>query len=384
MQLGWWTALGLMMVGLVGMGETTWGAESKVGWVYFGTYTGGTSEGIYRSRFDFETGVMGPPELAARAENPSFLVLQPGGRRLYGVLELAEYEGRPGGAVAGWELEPETGALQAINAVSSGGMHPCHLTMDAKGRWVLAANYSSGNLAVLPVREDGSLGSVWQMVQHVGSSVHPQRQKGPHAHSIQLDAANRMAVAADLGLDRLMVYRFEPATGSLEAHDPPFAVMTPGSGPRHTAFHPRGRHLLAINELNSTLTLFRYDRRRGILEAAHTVKTIPDSFEGSSSTAEVRVHPSGRWVYGSNRGHDSLAVFRVDTRRHRLELVEWVPAGGRTPRNFAIDPSGRWLVAAHQGSDSVGVFRIDPGTGKLKETGGRITVGSPVCVLFVR
>lgn len=381
MQRGWWTALGLMMAGMVGAAR---GVEAGEGWVYFGTYTGGASEGIYRSRFDFESGVLGAPVLAAKAANPSFLALHPGGRRLYGVLELAEYEGRPGGAVAGWDLDRETGELQAINTVSSGGMHPCHLTLDAAGRWVLAANYSSGNVAVLPVREDGSLGAAWQMVQHLGSSVHPQRQKGPHAHSIQLDAANRFAVAADLGMDRLMVYRFEPAIGSLEAQDPPFAEVPPGSGPRHTAFHPRGRHLLAINELTSTLMLFRYDRRRGTLEAVHTVKTLPESFEGSSTTAEVRVHPSGRWVYGSNRGHDSLVVFRVDTRRDRLELVEWVPAGGRTPRNFAIDPSGRWLLAAHQGSDSVSVFRIDPNSGRLTATGGRVTVGSPVCVLFVR
>lgn len=371
---------GLAGAGLLGLGSTAFPAEMLV---FFGTYTGGKSEGIYLSQFNSRSGALSEPRLVATTPSPSFLAFHPDGRRLYAVNELGETDGRPGGAVSAFEVEPDSGALTPLNRRPSGGAHPCHLVVDGSGRWVLVANYSGGNLAVLPVLEDGALGDPWQMVQHRGSSVNPQRQKAPHAHSINLDAANRIAVAADLGIDKLMIYRFEPAVGSLAANDPPHTDLAPGSGPRHFAFHPRGRHAFAINELQSTLSSFRYDPRRGALTPIETVTTLPAEFTGNNSTAEIQVHPSGRFVYGSNRGHDSIAVMRFDRRRERLTWVGATPTGGRTPRNFGIDPTGRWLLAANQGSDSVVVFRIDARTGTLTPTGRSITVGTPVCVKFL-
>lgn len=373
-------ALGAWFFGWFAAAPHATGAEALV---FFGTYTGGKSRGIYVSRLDSATGRLSQPTLAAEAANPSFLALHPNGRFLYAVGELDKVEGRPGGAVSAFALDPVSGALTRLNQASSAGAHPCHLVVDATGRWVLLANYSGGNVAVLPIREDGSVGDPWQIAQHVGSSVNPRRQERPHAHSINLDAANRFAIAADLGTDKLMIYRFHPPTGSLEANDPAFATLPPGSGPRHFAFHPGGRHAFAINELLSTLTAFRYDARRGALETVATLSTLPPGFGGENTTAEVQVHPNGRYVYGSNRGDDSIAVFRFDRRRETLRWVERESTRGKTPRNFAIDPSGRWLLAANQNSDSVVVFRIDSRTGELSPAGSVIEVGAPVCVKFL-
>jgi 6-phosphogluconolactonase len=245
------------------------------------------------------------------------------------------------------------------------------------------ANYGGGSVACLPIGEDGRLGDATAFIQHKGSSVNPQRQREPHAHSINLDAANRFAFVADLGLDKVLVYRFDPSAGTLEPNDPPAAVIASGSGPRHFAFHPSGRFAYVINELNSTVTAFAYDAERGTLQTLQTVTTLPEGFDGKSFPAEVQVHPSGKFLYGSNRGHDSIACFAIDAATGRLTPIGHEPTQGKNPRNFGIDPTGAYLLAANQDGDNVVAFRIDPATGKLSPTGQSIRVPMPVCVKFM-
>jgi 6-phosphogluconolactonase len=313
------------------------------------------------------------------------LAVHPNGRFLYAANEIGDYEGKKAGSVTAFVRDPRSGRLTRLDQESSGGTAPCHLVVDRKGRNVLVANYGGGSVAALPVAKDGSLSPATAFLQHTGSSVNAARQKEPHAHSINLDAANRFAVAADLGLDKLMVYRLDSAKGTLVPNDPPFALVRPGSGPRHFAFHPDGKRAYVINELNCTLTAFRYDRKKGVLVEDQTISTLPagQAMKPEFSTAEVQVHPSGKFVYGSNRGHDTIAVFQVDAKTGRLTPVDHTPSGGRTPRNFGIDPTGQFLLAANQSSDNVAVFRIEAKTGRLTPTGQTIEVGSPVCVKFV-
>jgi 6-phosphogluconolactonase len=349
-------------------------------WVYIGTYTGGKSKGIYRFEFDPASGKLTGRALAAQTTNPSFLAIHPNRRFLYAVGEMADFRGQKTGAVNAFAIDSKTGNLTLLNQESSGGAGPCHVVVDPKGKYVLAANYAGGSACALAIGSDGRLGRQTAFVQHHGSSVNKARQEKPHAHSINLDAADRFAFVADLGLDKVMVYRFDAAKGTLNSNDPPFAAVDPGSGPRHFAFHPNGKNAYVINELKSTVTAFRYDPERGVLKTLQTVPALPKGFKGSSTTAEVQVHPSGKFLYGSNRGHDSIAIFTIDPKTGEL-----TPAGHqtdkiKTPRNFGIDPTGRWLLVANQGSDSVVVFRIDAKTGQLEPTGIVVAVPAPVCV----
>lgn len=354
--------------------------------VYFGTYTGEKSKGIYLSRLDLASGALSAPELVADTPSPSFLAIHPSNRYLYAANEVGKFEGKPTGSVSAFALDALSGKLTALNQQPSGGGGPAHLVVDRKGTHVLVANYGGGSVAVLPIDErNGTLKAPSATVQHTGSGPNPDRQKAPHAHSINVDPSNRLAYAADLGLDKILIYRFNPADGSLVANDPPFASVEPGAGPRHFAFHPKGQFAYAINEMHCTITAFGVDPKTGALKTVQTVSTLPagQSVAKGFSTAEVQVHPSGRFLYGSNRGHDSVAVFTIDQKTGQLTLVEHEPTGGSTPRNFGIDPSGTFLLAANQRSDSVLVFRIDQKTGALTDTGHKIEVGSPVCVKFV-
>ena len=353
--------------------------------VFFGTYTGAKSKGIYVSRIDPATGRLTAPELAAESVNPSFLAVHPNRRFLYAVNELGEYNGKPGGAVSAFAIDARAGKLTLLNQQSSGGGGPCHLVVDKAGRNVLVANYGGGSVAVLPIQEGGRLGEATAFIQHTGSSVNPRRQKEPHAHSINLDTANRFAFAADLGLDRILVYRFDAAKGTLTPNEPPFAIVAPGAGPRHFAFHPRGRFAYVINEMQCTVTAFSYNARRGELVEVQTISTLPAGQDMSPnfSTAEVQAHPSGKFLYGSNRGHDSIIVFTIEPKTGKLTYVENQSTRGKTPRNFGIDPTGKFLLAANQGSDTVVGFRIDDKTGCLTPTGHVVEVGAPVCVRFV-
>lgn len=351
--------------------------------VYIGTYTGPQSKGIYSYRFNTGTGKLTPIGLAAETEGPSFLAVHPNRRFLYAVNEINSYNGQKGGAVSAFVIDPKTGKLTFLNKVSSRGAGPCHLVVDKTGRNILVANYGGGSVAVLPVKRDGRLGDATAFVQHSGAGANPKRQSGPHGHCVTLSRNNRFAVVADLGLDEVLVYRFDPRRGALTPNDPPFAKVNPGAGPRHFAFHPTERFAYVINEMQSTVTAFTYDANSGVLKELQTLSTLPSDFSGNNSTAELEAHPSGKYLYGSNRGHDSIAVFAIDAAKGTLTPSAHVSTQGKTPRNFSVDPTGAYLFAANQNSGNVVVFRIDPNTGKPAATGESVQVASPVCVKFV-
>ena len=352
--------------------------------VYFGTYTGAKSKGIYVASFDAANGKLGATELAVETKSPSFLAVHPNERFLYAVGEGTMLEGKRSGVVSAFTLDKSSGTLALLNQQPSGGLGPCHLALDSKGRCLMTANYGSGSIASLPVRKDGSLGEPVSTLQHTGSSVNPQRQAGPHAHFITADPRNRFALCCDLGLDQVLVYRLDPKRATLAANDPPFASVKPGAGPRHLAFTPDGKFVFVINEMASSITAFGYDSRRGVLTERQTVSTLPDGLSDLNySCAEIAMHPSGKFVYGSNRGHDSIVAFAVDAMTGQLRYVAHQPTGGKTPRHFAIDPTGQWLLAENQTSDTITVFRLDPETGRLSPTEQTLTVPSPVCAVFV-
>ncbi len=364
-------------------GATAKPAKSGQILAYVGTYTGPKSQGIYLCRLDLKTGSLTNLGVAAETVNPTFLALHPNGHFLYAANEISKWNGRSGGSVSAYVIEPETGKLTLLNQQSSVGAGPAHLTVDRAGKNVLVANYGGGSVAALPIKADGSLAESSSFIQHAGSSADAQRQKEPHAHSINVAPDNRFAFAADLGLDKVLVYRLDAKTGTLTPNDPPFTAVKPGSGPRHFAFHPSGRYAYVINEMLSTVIAFSYDASRGVLTELQTLPTLPENFTGKSSTAEVQVHPSGKFLYGSNRGHDSIAVFAINERTGKLTFVEHQSTQGKTPRNFAIDPTGAYLLAENQGSDNVVVFRIDPKTGRLQPTGNVSQVPAPVCIKFL-
>jgi 6-phosphogluconolactonase len=353
-------------------------------WVYVGTYTNKGSKGIYKLDLDASTGMLSKPELAGEVASPSFLTVHPGRQFLYAVGETGDFGGKKAGAVNAFAIDQKSGKLTLLNQQSSGGPGPCHITIDQKGKYVLVANYGGGSACVLPVGEDGKLGEATDFVQHKGSSVNKKRQEAPHAHSINLDPANRFAFVADLGLDQVLVYKFDSARGKLTPNEPSFVAVAPGAGPRHFAFHPSGKYAYVINELENTITALTYDTQSGVLQKLQTVTTLPKDFQGTSHTAEVQVHPSGRFVYGSNRGHDSIAIFSVDANTGELTPVGHLASGIKTPRNFGMDPMGRFLIVANQAGNSLLVCRIDLKTGELKPTGQGVEVPTPVCVKVIQ
>jgi 6-phosphogluconolactonase len=360
-------------------------AEPEELLVYVGTYTnGGKSQGIYRYRLDLSSGKLTPIGVTSGIKNPSFLAIHPDGKHLYAVSEVAE-GGKPTGAVTAFSLNAKTGELTALNHQSSEGGGPCHVAVDRSGKCVLVANYGGGSIASLPLASDGSLESAASAIQHEGSSIDPARQKEPHAHSINVSPDNRFAFAADLGLDKILVYKLDPATGKLAPHNPPFAKTPAGGGPRHFAFHPEGRFAYVCNEMKSSVTAFAYDAERGTLTELQTITTLPADKQGlaGNSTAEIQVHPSGKFLYCSNRGHDSLAIFQIDPATGKLTAAGYQSTLGRTPRNFGIDPTGKYILACNQGSDTVAVFQVDQTTGALSQVGEPIAVPVPVCVKFL-
>jgi 6-phosphogluconolactonase len=353
--------------------------------VFIGTYTPAeqpTDEvnGIYSYRLDMESGALHFLSAVSGVVNPSYLAIDRQRRYLYAVEETEENAGQPGGAVSAFKIDRQTSALAWINRQPSHGAHPCYVSIDGSGRWLLAANYSGGNLCALPIEKNGALGPARTVIQHSGSSVDAARQEGPHAHSIIPDPNNRFALAADLGLDQILSYRLDADRGLIESHT---TSLRPGAGPRHLVFHPSGALLYCMNELDSTITAFAYDAESGALRELQTVGTLPDDFAGSNSGADIHIHPSGQFLYSSNRGHDSIAIFRLDQANGQLQRTGHVATGGRTPRNFAIDPTGTFLLAANQGSDTVVTFRIDRATGNLTPAGQETSVHKPVCVRVV-
>jgi 6-phosphogluconolactonase len=350
--------------------------------VYVGTYTDHGSKGIYAYRFDSSTGKLISLGLAAETPEPSFLTVDSKGRFLYAVNETLTYNGQPTGAVSGFAIQPDTGKLSLLNQVSSHDEGPAHITLDRTGKYALVSNYTRGSVAVFPVVKDGRVGEATSFVQHKGSSVNHERQEGPHAHAIALSPDNRFAVVADLGLDQLLVYSFDSAKGTLGAK-PQIMRAAPGAGPRHLVFSPNGRFLYVINELQSTVVTYSYNAASGTLHELQTVSALGKGFSGHSEAAEIEIHPSGKFLFASNRGEDSIAVFQVDSNTGTLTLLETDPTGGKTPRNFAIDPTGSWLLAANQDSDEIVVFRVDGKTGHLKPAGDVLRVPSPACLKFV-
>jgi len=350
--------------------------------VYVGTYTGPESKGIYAYRFDAKTGDITPLGLAGVAQNPSFLAIHPNRKFLYAVGESGS-GGAWGGAVSAFALDRATGKLTLLNSASSGGKGPCHLVVDKTGKNLVVANYGSGATAVLPIQADGRLSEPSSTIQHRGSSVNPARQQGPHAHSVNLAPDNRFAFVADLGLDKVLVYKFDSAKGTIAANTPPFTAVSPGSGPRHFAFHPSGKFAYVISEMGNSVTAFSYNAAGGVLTSMQTISTLPQGFSGTSYCAEVVVHPSGKFLYGSNRGHNSITAFAIDPAKGTLTTIEQTLTGGKWPRNFNIDPTGAYLFAANEQSNDIFLFRIDPATGKLKPTGKKIEVSKPVCIKFL-
>jgi 6-phosphogluconolactonase len=356
--------------------------------LFVGTYTEKQSKGIYAYRFDSASSELTPLGIAAEAVNPSFLAIDPSHRFLYAVNEVQKYEDANSGVVSAFAIDSEkgdrqTGKVQLLNAVASRGADPCYIAFDKTGKYALVANYTGGSVAVFPVQTDGRIGQSSAFVQHTGSSVNRERQEGPHAHWIETTPDNRFAIAVDLGLDELLIYRFDAKNGSLTPNNPPYVKLDPGAGPRHVAFHPNGKFAYVVNELQSSITAFAYDARHGRLQKLKTVSTLPKNFSGSNDTAEIKVHPSGKFLFASNRGHDTIALFSIDSKTGALTLADHFPTQGKTPRNFEIDPTGKFLFVANQDTNNIVVFQIDSNNGRLTVTKQTLQVPSPVCLKFI-
>ena len=361
---------------------------SKKMLVFVGTYTGGKSEGIYTCELDPATGALEQLGVTKDAKNPSFLAIHPTKRFLYSVSEVGDYGDTGSGAVTAFALDPASGQLKMLNHQSSTSGGPCHLVVDRDGQERAGGQLRRSDRRCAADRRRRQARAGLEHRPAYRLERRSRRQEGPHPHSINLDPAGRFAFVADLGLDKVLVYRFDPAKGTLTANDPPSVSVAPGSGPRHFAFHPSGKFAYVINEMRSTVTAFNYDAQREADGADHqctdTVSTLPTDFKGENTTAEVQVHPSGKFLYGSNRGHDSIAIFAIDPANGSLTALGHEPTGGRTPRNFGIDPDGKFLLAANQDSDTIHVFRIDQQTGKLAATGQSVEIAMPACVKFVK
>ena len=376
------SAAAIGVVGLTGVRTSRKTAAERL--AYVGTYTtDGRSEGIYRLLVDTTSGAMRLDGVAAKSANPSYLALNPNGRVLYAVNELSEFRGEQAGGVSAFSVERASGRLALINQESSHGRAPCYVSVDRTGRFVFVANYVGGSVTAIPVRRDGGLATPRTVVRHEGSSINPTRQTSPHAHCILPDPSNRYVLAVDLGTDAILTYRLDQRTGAITIVTPG-AATKPGAGPRHLTFHPNGRFAYVVNELDSTLAVFTYDAERGALNEVQVTAASPGGTAASNHPADVHVAASGRFLYSSNRGDDSIAVFAIDSATGQVTPVQQVPTGGQAPRNFSLDPTGRFLLAANQRSDVIVSFRIDGDSGRLTPTGSTVAVPVPVCIRFRR
>jgi 6-phosphogluconolactonase len=357
--------------------------------VYVGTYTNkSASKGIYVYSFDPGTGKLSPLGIAAESEDPSFLAVHPSGKYLYAVNEIDHFGPQKSGTASAFAVDAKTGKLTLLNQAATRGAGPCHISLDKSGKFALVANYDGGSIASFRVHDDGTLGEAAGFVQHQGSSVNKERQQGPHAHWIGTSPDNRFVLAADLGLDEVLAYRFNAAKGTMSPDNPPYAKVDAGAGPRHLAFHPNGKFAYVLNEMEDSVTAFAYKSSNGSLSALQTVSalsTLRNEYKGPKEAAEIAVHPNGKFLYASNRGGlDTISAFSIDPAKGTLHLKNEYPTMGKTPRNFAIDPTGKFLLAANQESNNIVVFRIDAVTGALSPTGDTVEVPAPVCIAFLQ
>mgnify|MGYP000847681046 CR=1 FL=1 len=360
--------------------------KSKEMLVYIGTYTStGKSEGIYVHKFDSETGKLTPFQTIKNVLEPSFLTIEKDRKYLFAVNELLEYEGKKSGSVSAFAIDQKTGNLQFLNKQSSLGEAPCFITTSENGKFVLVANYLGGNVSVYPIEKDGKIGNSVSLVQHSGTGPNRDRQEAAHAHSITLSPDNHFAYACDLGIDRIMIYRFDHHTGKLTPNEnQTFYQTKAGAGPRHFSFHPNGKFAFVINELDLTITSLAFDKNLGTLKEIQSVPTLPKGASTVGVTcADIHISPNGKFLYGTNRGHNSIVTYQIDEKTGSLKYIEHTSTQGKKPRNFAIDPSGKFLLAANQDSDNIVVFRIDEQTGKLQSTGNIANVPVPVCLKFM-
>ncbi len=356
--------------------------------VYVGTYNGPKSGGIYEYDFDPATGAMTAAGEPAEITNSSFMAIHPNGKYLYSVIETENFRGKNSGGLKSFAINAKSGQLTPLNEQSSEGGIPCHLVVDPTGQHVLVANYNGGTFTAVAIEPDGKLGPVEAVHHDHGSSINRERQEAAHPHGVCFDPAGKFFLVADLGIDKLFVYRLETVSKDtavrFEPAQTPFAAIAPGSGPRHVAFHPNGKFLYLVNELGGTLMAFHYDAETGALHQFQTISTLPKDFTGKNTASAVVVHPTGRYVYACNRGDDSVVAYSVDATSGKLNFVERVSSGGKTPRDCVIDPDGHWLLATNQGSDNVTVFQIDADSGRLKPTDKPTEIGAPGCVIFHR
>jgi 6-phosphogluconolactonase len=348
--------------------------------VYVGTYTSNGGEGIYHFALNAETGELRRIRTIIGVVNPSFLAIEPSGRFLYTVNEVESYYGKPEGALSAFSIEPSSGELRFLNQQPSRGASPCHLSIDHTGRFLFVANYGGGCVAVFPLEADGRLAPAACHIRHEGSGPNANRQERPHAHCVLPDPFNRHMLAVDLGTDRILPYAFDPDGGALRPAASPPGEAKPGSGPRHLAFHPNGKWAYVIHELEARVSHFQYNGMTGSLTERESVSSLPPGYAGENYGSGIQVEPRGRYLYVSNRGHDSIAHFRIDDENGALEFSDCVTTKGKFPRHFTLDPTGRFLLAANQRSDSLTVFRVDQATGALEDTGHTASVPAPVCV----
>ena len=352
--------------------------------VFIGTYTGpDKGKGIYLYDFDLASGALKQVAVAAETRSPSFLAMSPDRKAVYAVGEVSEFQGKKSGMVTAFAVDETTGKLTALNSQPTGGEGPCHVSVSPDGKNVFAANYPTGTIASLHVAPDGKLMEPASVIQHEGQGTDPNRQKGPHAHGIWSSPDGRFVLACDLGLDKVLVYKLDAESGKLTPNDPAFGKVPDGAGARHLAFGKDAKFAYVINEMGNTMTAFTWDGASGTLTPIQTISTLPEGFSGKSYCAEVVLHPSGKFVYGSNRGHNSLTAFKVDESTGKLTLAGITPCGVDWPRNFNIDPTGQWLIAAGEKSGTLTVFKIDQTTGGLTQTGDAEKLPAPACVLFV-
>ena len=361
---------------------TSLSAKSSELLVYVGTYTNKGSKGIYVCKFNLSTGEL-KPFSTIQSDSPAFLAIDRKRKFLYAANEIGQFQGKPSGAVSAFAINQKTGELTFLNQQATNSPGPCSVIVDKTGKCVLAANYSGGSVSVFPAKADGSLSEISDLVQHQGSSINPNRQKEPHAHTIIIDDSNRFAFCADLGMDKVMSYKLDAKKGKLTPNSPAFTAVKPGSGPRHFKIHPNNKFAYVINELNETVIAFAFDKTQGTLKEIQMISTLPADFTGTSYCADVHIHPSGKFLYGSNRGHDSIAVFAIDQSSGKLSFVQHQSTQGKWPRNFAIDPTGQFLLVANQNTDNIVVFRIDQQTGKLTPTNNVVEISQPVCLKLI-